>query len=130
MKNVCHQKMYMPTFCWSMIWWWSSSVPTDLPSKNKLVSTNQWANESYSRSSFIGSKLTESRCNEQEARRSNEVFSRERRLEKRKWIHPTHHTSLRIVTDSSVLLDFFSFVSKCLSCNRQNSWGELKRIGI
>ena len=34
-------------------------------------------------------------------------FSLERRLEKRKWIHPTHHTSLWIVIDSSILLDFF-----------------------
>ena len=46
-------------------------------------------------------------------------FSLERRLEKRKWIHPTHHTSLWIVIDSSVLLEFFSFVSKCLSIMQQ-----------
>ena len=38
-----------------LIWWWNSYVPTDLPSANKLVSKNQWANESYSRSSFTKS---------------------------------------------------------------------------
>ena len=55
LTNICHQKMYTPTFCWSMIWWWSSYVSTELPSTNKLVSTNQRLNKSYSRSSFTRS---------------------------------------------------------------------------
>ena len=50
------------------------------------------------------------------------VLSREKILEKTKWIHPTHHTSLGIVVDPSILLDFLVFVSKfVLSCNRKNS---------
>ena len=53
-------------------------------------------------------------------------FSLERRLEKRKWIHPTHHTSLWFVLQngvigSSILLESFLFVSKCLSCNREKT---------
>ena len=42
------------------------------------------------------SKLNHTVMNKK-ARRSNTVFSRERRIEKIKWIHPTHHTSLWIV---------------------------------
>ena len=63
-------------------------------------------------------------------------FSLEKRLSKIKWIHPTHQTSRWImlkdgVFDSSVLIEIFSFVLKCLSCNRKNnSWGdEIKRTG-
>ena len=47
-------------------------------------------------------------------------FSLEKEDQK-KWIHPNHHASLRIVIDSSILLDFYSFVSKCLSCSTKNS---------
>ena len=51
-------------------------------------------------------------------------FSLEKRLEKRKLIHQTHRTSRWIVLkngvfDSSILLEIFSFVSKCLSCSRE-----------
>ena len=53
-------------------------------------------------------------------------FSLEKRLEKRKWIHPTHHTSRWIVLengliDSLIILEIFSFVSKCLSCCREKT---------
>ena len=129
MKNICHHNMYIPTCCWSLIWWWSSYVPTDLPSTNKLVSANQWAKESYSINSWPEVPKLNHAYNKQKARRSNAVFFRERRPEKRKWIHPTHHTSLWIVIDLSILLGFFSFVSKCLSCSRKNSWDELKTMG-
>ena len=59
-------------------------------------------------------------------------FPLESRVEKMKWIHPTHHSSLWIVLwnrviNSSILLEFFSFVSKCLSWNREKT-AELKRI--
>ena len=47
--------IYLAKFSWSMIWWWSSYVLSDLLSTNKLVSTNQWANKSYSRGSFARS---------------------------------------------------------------------------
>ena len=34
------------------------------------------------------------------------------------------------VIDSTILLEIFSFVSKCLSYNREtNSWDEIKRMG-
>ena len=33
---------WLPTFCWSIwSWWWSGYIHTDLPSMNKIVSTNQ-----------------------------------------------------------------------------------------
>ena len=64
-------------------------------------------------------------CNHQKARRSSTVFSK-KRLEKRKSIHPTHHTISWIVLkngvfDSSILLEMFSFVSKFLSCNTEKT---------
>ena len=62
-------------------------------------------------------------------------FSLQKRLEKRKWIHPTHHISQWIVLwngviDSSILLEIFSFVSKCLSCiGEKTASDEIKRMG-
>ena len=56
----CNIARYLGTFCWSMIMmmkWLCTYWPTNLPSTKKLVSTNQQANESYSRSSFTRSIL-------------------------------------------------------------------------
>ena len=53
-------------------------------------------------------------------------FSLEKRLGKRKWIHPTHYNNSRwivsynSVIDSSILQEILSSVSKCLSWNRKN----------
>ena len=62
------------------------------PSTNKLVSTNQRANERYSRSSFT--KFNHPVINRKQGDQMQ--FSLEKRLENGKWIHPAHHTSLWI----------------------------------
>ena len=57
LKNICHQKMYIP-YIHSAGRWSDDEVAMYLLTyhqTNKLVSTNQRANESYSRSSFTRS---------------------------------------------------------------------------
>ena len=63
-------------------------VPIYLPSANKLVSANQRANLSYSRSSFIRSiKLNHAVMSKKQSDQMQ--FFIEKRLEKRNWIYHT-----------------------------------------
>ena len=127
----CNIVRYLVTFCWSMIMmmkWLCAYWPTI----NKETSLNEQMKVIQEVVSPEVSKLNHAVTNKNQ--RDQMQFSLEKRLKKRKCIHPTHHTWRWIVLqngvfDSSILMEiFFICLKMFIMQQRKNSLDEIKRM--
>ena len=100
-----HKKYFWRTFVirkciylHSTGWWFDDEVAMYLLTYRQQTNLSQQTNEQTKViKEVVSPKVSKLNHTVMNKKHKERVFSRERRLEQRKWIHPTHHNSLWIV---------------------------------